>query len=513
MGIGRRTWSRLALAAGIGLLALSGAGEATAQKAEDHLRIALRNAVPNIDPYYNSQRTGLVVAHQAWDTLVHRDPSTFRNVPGLAAAWRWVDETTLEFDLRPGVRFHDGSSLGPDDVVYTLNLVAHPESGVATPSNYNWIERAERTGDMQVRVHLKTPRPAAIEYFALVVPIYPKAYRERVGPEGYAREPVGTGPYRLTHVDPGARLELERFEDYYRDSPKGRPAIRRLTVRFVPDEATEMTELLAGSADWIWNINPDHFESISRMPHLQAARRESMRVGYLSIDAAGRSGAGNPLTKLKVRQAIWHAIDRQTFAERLVGRGSRVPDGPCYPDQFGCETSTAVRYAYDPARAKALLAEAGFPDGIETELVTYVLPQWAAAIQGYLDAVGIRARINQLQIAAATERSWRGQNPLYLAAWGSYSINDVSAFLPAMFGGGNEDYTRDPEVQRLVAEGGATNDEEARRRAYGAAIRRITEQAYWLPLHTYVTTYAFSRELEFQPWPDELPRFYAASWR
>src|SRR3712207_4085674 len=240
MGIARRTWDLLALAVGIGLLAVSQVPEAAAQKAEDHLRIVLRNAVPNVDPYYNSQRTGLIVAHHTWDTLVHRDPSTFRNVPGLATAWRWVDERTLEFDLRPGVKFHDGSSLGPDDVVYTLNLVAHPESGLATPSNYNWIERAERTGDMQVRVHLKTPRPAAIEYFALVVPIYPKAYRERVGAEAYARAPVGTGPYRLTRVDPGVRLELERFEEHYQASPKGRPAIHRLTVRFVPDEATEM---------------------------------------------------------------------------------------------------------------------------------------------------------------------------------------------------------------------------------------------------------------------------------
>jgi len=514
MGIERRTLGKLALAsAGLGMPALLLPREAASQKAQDHLRVAMRDAVPNVDPYYNSLRTGLVMAHQAWDTLVHRDPTTFRNVPGLATAWRWADTRTIEFDLRPGVKFHDGSSFGPDDVVYTLNLVSSPDGRVATPSNYNWIERAEKTGDMQVRVYLKAPQPAAVEYFALVVPIYPKAYRERVGPEGYARAPVGTGPYRLTRVDPGAQLEFERFEDYYQGSPKGRAAIRRMTVRFVPDAATELTELLAQRADWIWNINPDQFENVNRVPYLQAQRKESMRIGYLSIDAAGRSGAGNPLTNLKVRQAIWHAVDRKALAERLVTGGSRVPDAPCYPGQFGCDAAAAVKYDYDPNRARQLLAEAGFPSGFDTELVSYVLPQWTAAMQGYLQAAGIRARVSQLQVAAAVQRAWAGQAPLYLGSWGSYSINDVSAIMPNFFTGGNDDYARDPELKRLLEAGGSSNDEEVRRQAYSAAIRRITEQAYWLPLHTYVTTYGFSRQLDFTPWPDELPRFYMASWR
>ncbi len=513
MRVERRTLGRMALAAaGLGAPALALRG-AAAQKAQDHLRIAMRDAVPNVDPYYNSLRTGLVMAHQAWDTLVHRDPEGFRNVPGLATAWRWVGDRALEFDLRQGVKFHDGSAMTAEDVVYTLNLAANPDSRVATPSNYSWMERTEKTGDHQVRVHLKQPMPAALEYFALVVPIYPKAYRERVGADGYARAPVGTGPYRIARVDPGALIEFERFEDHYRDSPKGRPAIRRMTVRFVPDAATEMTELLAGRADWIWNFNPDQFDSVGRMPTLQAVRQESMRIGYLSIDAAGRSGPNNPLTNLKVRQAIWHAIDREMIARRLVTGGSRVPQAPCFPSQFGCDAEAAVAYGYDPGRAKQLLAEAGFPNGFETELVSYVLPQWTAAVQNYLQAVGVRARVSQLQVAAAVARAWRGETPLYLGSWGSYSVNDVSAIMPNMFGGGNDDYARDPEMKRLLEEGGSSNDEEVRRRAYSAAIKRATEQAYWLPLHTYVTAYGFSRQLNFQPWPDELPRFYMASWR
>jgi peptide/nickel transport system substrate-binding protein len=249
------------------------------------------------------------------------------------------------------------------------------------------------------------------------------------------------------------------------------------------------------------------------MPYLQAVQKESMRIGYLSIDAAGRSGAGNPLTNLKVRQAIWHAIDRQAMADKLVTGGSRVPPAPCYPPQFGCDGDVAVKYDYDPAKAKALLAEGGYPNGFEIDLVSYVLPSWGAAVQNYLQAVGIKANLVQLQVAAAIERAAKGQNPLYFGSWGSYSVNDVSAVLPNYFTFGNDDYARDPEMKRLVEEGGATNEPEKRHVAYAAAIKRATEQAYWVPMFTYVSSYAYSKTLDFTPYSDELPRFYLCKWK
>ncbi|TDH64403.1 ABC transporter substrate-binding protein [Dankookia rubra] len=502
------------LLAGVGVVAGLGlAGQALAQKAAETLRIVMRDALPNIDPYYNNLRTGLVMAHQGWDMLIYRDPDSFELKPLLATAWRFPKPTVLELDIRQGVKFHDGSDLTAEDVVYTINTVSSPDARVSTPSNYAWIEKAEATGPFAVRVTLKRPTPAALEYLALVTPIYPKAYRERVGPEGYVRAPVGAGPYRITRFDPGAAVEFERFEGYWQGSPKGKAAIRKLSVRFVPDATTEMTELLSGRADWIWNLNPDQFDQVNRLPMVQAVRQESMRVGYLSIDAAGRSGPDNPLTKLKVRQAIWHAVDRKSIADKLVTGGSRVPPAPCYSSQFGCDTAAAVTYDYDPGKAKVLLAEAGFPNGFETELVSYVLPQWGSAVQNYLQAVGIKARLTQMQVAAAIQRSWQGNTPLFLGSWGSYSINDVSAIMPVFFGGGNDDYVRDTEMQKLMLEGGSSMDTEARKTAYSAAIRRATENAFWLPLHTYVTTYGFSRQLNFKPFADELPRFYLASWK
>ena len=513
MKLFRRT--AIAAAATLALVPSALVPAAHAQKSADTLRIQFTDAVPNVDMYFNSQRTGLILAHQAWDMLVHRDPATFEIKPSIATDWKFVDAQTLDLNIRKNVKFHDGSMLTADDVVYTLNMVADPASKVATPSNYAWIDKAEKTGDYSVRILMKRPTPAALEYLAMVTPIHPKAYREKVGPEGFAKAPIGAGPYKIVKNEVGKEIVFERFADYWAGSPKGTPAIKTLHVRFVPDLATEVTELLAGRTDWIWNINPDQQNDINKMPMLQAVRQESMRIGYLSIDAAGRTGADNPLTKQKVREAIWHAINRKEFTEKLIGGGSRVPLAPCFPSQFGCDGEIAVKYDYSPEKAKLLLADAGYPNGFEIEMVTYVTPtSWPAAVQNYLAAVGIKAKITQLQVAPAIQKAWRGEAPLYMGSWGSYSINDVSAILPVMFGAGAPDnYAKDPELEKLVAEGGATADKEVRKTAYSKAIQIATAKAYWLPLFTQVSVYAFSKQLEMKTYPDELPRFYFAKWK
>ncbi len=493
------------------LLALGFCGDpAQAQKAQDTLRVAWRDAIPNVDFYYNSLRTGLIVSHHVWDTLVYRDPETFQLKPQLALSWRNIDDTTIEFELRPGVTFHDGSKFTADDVVYTINLVLNDKQ-LAVPSNYSFIASAEAIDELHVRVKLKRVFPAALEYFAMVLPIYPKAYRERVGAE-FSQHPVGTGPYKITKVDGVTQIDLERNDAYF-DGPKGKPPIRRIVIKEVADATGELTQLLGGQADWVWNVSSDQLPKIGVMPNLQTMTSESMRVAYVNLDAAGRTGADNPLTKPKVRQAIMHAVDRPTMSKQFMPGGSRVLDAPCYPTQFGCDAAVATKYDYDPAKAKALLAEAGYKDGFDTELVTYMLPQWGQALQGYLAAVGIRARVSQLQVGAVVQRSTEGKNPLEGGTWGSYSINDVSAFLPYFFDGGGHDYTRDAEITKLVTEGGATTSPDQRRVAYSSAIRRITEQADYMPLFTFVTTYALSKQLNFKPYRDELPRFYGASWK
>ena len=135
------------------------------------------------------------------------------------------------------------------------------------------------------------------------------------------------------------------------------------------------------------------------------------------------------------------------------------------------------------------------------------------ALQGYLQAVGIRATISQLTVSAVIARTLKGENPMDSQDWGSYSINDVSAILPQYFTFGGADYARDPEVKALVEAGGTTTDPDQRRKNYSAAIKLITERALWMPLFTHTITYGYSKTLNFKPYPDELPRFYLSSWR
>ena len=501
---------RTAWVGGVLVAGLLSAAPAYAQKSADTLRIAWRDAIPNLDFYYNSLRTGLIVSHHVWDTLIYRDPETFQLKPLLAASWRYVDDTTIEFELRPGVVFHDGSKLTADDVVYTVQSLLNDKQ-VAVPSNYTFIAGAEKVDDLHVRIKLKRVFPAALEYFSMVLPIYPKAYRERVGPDGFSKAPVGTGPYKITRVDGTSEIDLERNDAYF-DSPKGKPAIAKLVIKEVADATGELTAILGGQADWVWNYSPDQMQNLGRMPNIQTLTNESMRVAYMNMDSAGRTG-DTPLKNPKVRQAILYAVDRPTMAKQFMPGGSRVLDAPCYPTQFGCDQGIAARYDYDPAKAKALLTEAGYPNGFDTEIVGYLLPQWQGAMQNYLGAVGIRAKVTQLQVGAVIQRSIEGKNPMEMGSWGSYSINDASAFMPYFFAGGGSDYTRDPDVEKLVEEGGATVDPDRRREAYSEAIKRITEQADYMPLFTFVTYYAINKGLNFKTFKDELPRFYLASWK
>ena len=486
-----------------------GLAPARAQKSADTLRIAWRDAIPNVDFYYNSQRTGLILAHQVWDTLVYRDPETFALKPQLATSWRNIDDTTIEFELRPNVKFQDGSPFTAEDVVYTVDLVLSDKQ-LAVPSNYTWIAGAEKIDDLHVRLKLKRVFPAALEYLAMVLPIYPKAYRERVGAD-FSQHPIGTGPYTTTKVDGVTEIDLTRNDGYF-EGPKGKPAIKNLVIKEVADATGELTQLLSGQADWVWNVSADQLPKLAAMPNLQTATSESMRVAYMTPDAAGRSGK-SALVDTKVRQAILYALDRQTMAKQFMPPGSRVLDTPCFPTQFGCDAAVAAKYDYDPAKARALLADAGYKEGFDTELVGYLLPPWMQAIQGYLSAVGIRAKLTQLQVGAVIQRSMEGKNPLEAGSWGSYSINDASAFMPYFFAGGAHDYTRNPEITKMVVDAGATTDLDARRADYSAAIRMITEQADYIPLFTYVSTYAFSKQLNFKPFRDELPRFYLCSWK
>jgi peptide/nickel transport system substrate-binding protein len=147
-----------------GLAVVASAGAAWADKANDTLRAAFTKELENVDSYFNSSREGVVLQRAVWDGLIYRDPVTNEYKGNLATSWEWIDDTTLEFELREGVTFHNGEAFNADDVVYTVNFVSKEENGVKTQRNVNWMDSAEKIDDYTVRIHLKEKFPAAIEF-------------------------------------------------------------------------------------------------------------------------------------------------------------------------------------------------------------------------------------------------------------------------------------------------------------------------------------------------------------
>jgi len=484
---------------------------ALAGKKDDTLYFSWKKELETLDRYYNTAREGMVVSRQICDDLLYRDPDTNEYKPLLAKSYKWLDTTSMEFELRQGIKFHNGEKFDADDVVYTLNFMSNPDNKVLVQRNVNWIEKAEKLGPYRVKLYLKKPFPSALEYLAGNLPIYPNEYYAEVGTKGFGLKPVGTGPYKVVEHEIGRKIVFEKNEDYFKESPKGRPAIQRLVQRTIPEITTMSAELITGGLDWIYMVPMDQAEQMAKRKNLKVVKAESMRVGWLVMDAAARTGE-NPFQKLKVRQAVAHAIDRVSISRNLVGGQSRVIHSHCFPSQFGC-TDDVKKYEFDPARAKSLLAEAGYPDGFEIDLHGYRNRPYGEAMISYLRDVGIKANLKYLKYSALREKVYGNKVSFNFTTWGSYGVNDISNITGRFYNFTDVDFARDEEVRDLLAQGDTTIDLSQRRTVYKKALQKIAEKAYVLPLFTWVANYAYTKDLDFKAYPDAVPRFFLAKWK
>ena len=501
-----------ALAAAL-LIPLAAPLTAHASKADDTLTYASDSEAENVSPYHNNLREGVILAHMAWDTLIYRDPNTGKYQPELATAWNWESPTSLVLDLRKDVAFQNGDPFTADDVVFTFNYINSPDSKAVSRQNTDWIKTAEKISDYKVRLVLKAPFPAALEYLAGPTPIYPAAYFKKVGLEGYSKAPIGTGPYKITQVMPGKGVTMVINKNYFKGSPIGMPHIGTVKFVVIPDPETRAAQLMTGGVDWIWRVPADQADSLKQTPNISVIGGETMRVGFMSMDAQGTSAPNSPFKDLRVRQAVNYAINRTGMAKDLIRGGSQPIWAACFRTQFGCDDSVVTKYPYDPAKAKALLKEAGYPNGFETDLYAYREREYAESMIGDLRKVGITAHLRYVQYATLRTAQRAGKTPLTFQAWGSYSINDASAFLGNWFEGGPDDVAKDPEVIQWLKTADTASDPAVRKDNYAKALKRISEQAYWAPLFSYSTNYAYNSALNFKAYPDELPRFYEASWK
>ena len=505
-------WNRfLGLCTGLALAI--GSTSAYADKADDTLRIAwgVNGVMHNADNYYGATRSGIWFSKMVWDTLIERDPETSEYKPNLAESWTWVDDKTLEFKLRKGIKFHNGEPFDADDVAYTYNKVSSDE-GVKFKRIVNWIDTVKKVDQYTVRIHTKEPFPQAIEFLAGPMPVYPNEYYEKVGTEGMSNMPIGTGPYKVVTMKPGEEYTLVRNDDYTWGGPKSAAKIKNVIIRELPDIQTQVAELMAGGVDVTADITTDLVEKLQKVPGVTAVQADTLRIYYIGFDAAGRTGF-KPTTDVRVRRAISHAVNRKSIVDNLMRGASRVIDTPCHPVQFGCEAKSAVTYGFDIDKAKSLMTEAGYADGFEVDLYAEAPAHEAEAIIGDLAAIGIKAKLNRLPWEAWRDAQISNKAPLFLTNWGSYSLADAAAIISVFFSQNEDDFARDAEVTEWLKVADTSTDPATRKEYYAKAIAKITGEAYFLSLFSGVRSYGYDSNLNFVAYVDEIPRFYEYSWK
>jgi peptide/nickel transport system substrate-binding protein len=324
---------------------------------------------------------------------------------------------------------------------------------------------------------------------------------------------TGTGPYKVVSFQPGKKVVLERFDGYYKESPKGVPAIKTIVIRSIPDWGTQQAELMSGGIDWMYSVPTDMAENMGKTERAAHLKGPSLRIGFIVLDAAGVTGKDGPLTKKAVRQALNHAIDRQAIVDNLVKGDSQVVYSACHPVQFGCAQDVR-RYAYDPEKAKKMLSEAGYPDGFELALWAYREKDVAEAIAADLTKAGVKVDLRYVKLGALNKARRKGKIPAYFGTWGSGGLADTAAIANVHWREGSDrNLSGDPEVTKLMIGAEKTSDAAKRAALYEKGLKRIAEEAYWVPLYAFTLNYLVSKDLNFPVPRDGMPRLYKASWK
>jgi len=269
---------------------------------------------------------------------------------------------------------------------------------------------------------------------------------------------------------------------------------------------------MSGGVDWMFKVPLDLAKSLGETPMATHLSGPDLRVGFLVLDAGGYTDKEGPLTKVKVRQAINHALNTPEMAKFLIGGSAEAIHTACHPAQFGCDQSV-VAYPYDPEKAKALLAEAGYADGFPLELWAYRDKAAAEAVAADLTAVGIKVDLRYVKLASLNEARANRKIPAYFGTWGSGGTADTAAIARIHFSDSDRNLSGDEELKEVVLAAEQTNDPDTRKELYSKALGRIADQAYWAPLFSYSANYLVSPDLNFPLDPDGLPRLQNASWK
>lgn len=495
------------------VIALSSAVPALADKANDTLVAAFNKEVQTLDGLYSTSRENLILSYLTSDQLVEIDLETGEYVGALAESYTWVDDRTIDFTLREGLQFHDGSPVTVEDIVYSFDWIADENSETRRGAFIRgWFESAVAIDDRTVRVTAQNPYPLMLRDIAVFVLTRKAGSYTDGNPDALTQEFNGTGPYRVSSFDMGAGVTLERFDGYYEGGPKDEGSIRTIQLRPIPDWGTVTAELLSGGVNWSFNVPDDTAQDLGKLPMVDHTTGVSTRVSFLVLDVAGVTDPEGPLTNKLVRQALNHAVNREEIVEFLVGGSGRPVHTTCNLDMFGCDVDV-TEYEYNPERAKELLAEAGYPDGFEFELTTYRERHIMEAVAADLAEIGVTANINHVKLSALSKARAEGQLEAFQNAWGFYATPDLGAISNYYLAGSNRNLHHDADVEGWFKAALETVDQDARAALYAQALQRVTEEAYLLPLFQYSQNYVHSVDVTFEAPADGLPRLNEISWQ
>ena len=415
--------------------------------------------------------TAAVVFYNVQEALVKVDRHG-KLVPWLAERWHTTDNRNYTFFLKRGVHFHNGRELRAADVKYVIERAMNPETKHPYPGYYAAIGDIIVKDDYTITFSLKSLNANFILNLARQGSvIYP---REAV--DTLKSDPVGTGPFKLAEWVRGDRIVLTRNPDYHL---KGLPRLDRVVFRFIPDPNATLAALKAGDVDAsLFGLGPEHVQEVQKDARFQVVVGDTTNDVILAMNNSRK-----PYADVRVRRAITHAINKQDVLQGAMfglGRilGSNVdPLNPYYVDVSGL-------MPYDPARAKKLLAEAGYPNGFET--VLKVAPQYyytvrtGEIIANHLAKVGVKVRIEQIEWGQWIARVWR-EADYDLTIIGHAEAWDIENYAKPTY------YFRydSPEFQTLFKESEVTLDDKARRELYARMQKKLVEDApvVWLYMH------------------------------
>ena len=497
------------------------------------LRWASSGDVISYDPNAQVDSFTQSVHHMVFDPLVRRNKD-LKLEPALATSWEVIEPTRWRFKLRQGVKFHEGQPFNADDVVATIQRQIDP--GARNRENLSTVVGVEKVDEYTVDLILRGPYPLLLNDLAAIY-IMSKPWMEEhdalkpgnasTGVVTYANNHAnGTGAFKLKTYEPDSRSVFEVNKDWW-DKPQHN--LDEVEFRPIASDATRVAALLSGEVDMIAPVPLQDVDRIAATDGLKVVENPSLRTIFFIFsyrpELHATPGKPNPLLDVRVRQALWHAIDTNTIQKRLMRGKSRTAGMLVAPAVTGYDETIDVPLPYDVDKAKALLAEAGYPDGFKTGLACpndrYIADeQICLAVASMWAQIGVQANVSVESKTTYFPRTDKGEFDVYLLGWASLPPMDGFSPLQALlatndgtFGGSNADGLSNPEIDKLAYAAAVELDETKRVEMLKQAFRITHDQVFYLPLHQQPVAWAMSSKLDMPQFPDEYVRPWFAQMK